>query len=125
MIKQLLSLFFSFSGRVNRAKYICYQLALTAIIFNLLYIAGQPENASIETMLNIIIIILAISSISFTVRRLHDLDYSGPYIGLMLVPLFNIILTLVFFIKKGTDGDNKYGSDPLVSEDNEKEEDQL
>ena len=47
------------------------------------------------------------------VRRLHDLDKSGWWIWLFLVPLFNIYLGALLFFKKGTEGPNRFGMDPL------------
>ncbi|MDE9449574.1 DUF805 domain-containing protein [Aliiroseovarius sp. Z3] len=51
--------------------------------------------------------------ISVTVRRLHDTDRSGWWYWLALIPLIGIIILIVWYASKGTDGANKYGPDPL------------
>lgn len=61
-----------------------------------------------------------IPSIAVTVRRLHDLNYSGwIYLGVVLlgiIPIVGTIVQLVFLVftcLPGTKGPNKYGPDPL------------
>ena len=53
-------------------------------------------------------------SLSVTVRRLHDLDRSGWWMLLDLVPLVGWIILLVWFCAKGTDGPNSFGPDRLA-----------
>lgn len=50
------------------------------------------------------------------VRRLHDLDRPGTHYWLLLVPFYNIYLGLLLLFKKGTEGPNRYGEDPLVAQ---------
>ena len=56
-----------------------------------------------------------VSNIMMDVRRLHDLDLSGWWMLLMLVPLVNFFFALYMLFFKGTDGPNQYGEDPLQS----------
>lgn len=53
-------------------------------------------------------------NISVMVRRLHDTARSGWWYWIVLVPLIGFIVLLVFFVGKGTDGENEYGADPLA-----------
>jgi len=39
---------------------------------------------------------------------------SGWWILIGLVPLIGFIVLIVWFASKGTDGDNRFGSDPLA-----------
>ena len=48
------------------------------------------------------------------VRRLHDIGKSGWWLLLWLIPLIGAIILLIWMIRKGTDGDNQYGPDPLA-----------
>jgi uncharacterized membrane protein YhaH (DUF805 family) len=54
------------------------------------------------------------------VRRFHDIDMSGWWVLgfsiLNAIPYLGVISALVmlyFLIKKGTSGDNRFGSDPV------------
>jgi len=69
-----------------------------------------------DTMLAIatfsIIILGAITEFCATVRRFHDLGYSGAYMLLSFVPLINIVVALCLLFKKGEPGTNEYGRSP-------------
>jgi uncharacterized membrane protein YhaH (DUF805 family) len=54
-------------------------------------------------------------SIAVGVRRLHDRDMSGWWYLLVLIPLIGGLIQLFFFVQKGTEGPNRFGSDPTVS----------
>lgn len=45
----------------------------------------------------------------FNIRRTHDLDKSGWWNLLLLIPLINFIFILYLFVAKGTDGPNRFG----------------
>jgi inner membrane protein yhaI len=47
------------------------------------------------------------------IRRLHDIGLSGYFVLLALIPLVSLGFMLYILFKKGTDGDNAYGPDPL------------
>lgn len=53
-------------------------------------------------------------SIAVGVRRLHDLDRSGWWLLLSLIPLLGSLLLLIYFCFRGTPGSNRFGSDPLA-----------
>jgi uncharacterized membrane protein YhaH (DUF805 family) len=53
-----------------------------------------------------------IPTLAVTVRRLHDIDRSGWWILIGLVPLIGAIVLLVFALLEGTPGDNQYGPNP-------------
>jgi len=48
------------------------------------------------------------------IRRWHDLGKSGWLSLLMLIPLLNLLVLIFLWVKKGTDGPNAYGDDPLA-----------
>jgi uncharacterized membrane protein YhaH (DUF805 family) len=55
---------------------------------------------------------ILIPSLAVTVRRLHDIDRSGWWILIGLVPLIGTIVLLVFAVTEGTPGTNQYGLNP-------------
>jgi len=48
------------------------------------------------------------------VRRLHDIDKSGWNILWFIIPLVGLVLTILWFCRRGTVGDNRFGPDPLA-----------
>ena len=94
-----------FSGRARRAEFWYFSLIINVVLFTLLYIS--PHNA-ILVMLLIIIPAIAIST-----RRLHDINKSGWWQLLSLVPFIGGLILLYWYIKKGDTGPNQYGPDPL------------
>jgi uncharacterized membrane protein YhaH (DUF805 family) len=55
---------------------------------------------------------ILIPSLAVSVRRLHDIDRSGWWILIALVPLIGTIVLLVFALLEGTAGPNRYGPNP-------------
>ena len=55
---------------------------------------------------------VTIPTIAVTARRLHDLDKSGWWWLLNLVPVIGGIVLLVWIVKSGTEGPNRFGEDP-------------
>jgi uncharacterized membrane protein YhaH (DUF805 family) len=53
-------------------------------------------------------------SLAIAIRRLHDLDRSGWWILLVLIPLIGAIVLIVWYCAKGTEGSNRFGPDRLA-----------
>lgn len=53
-------------------------------------------------------------SLAVAVRRLHDLDRSGWWILLSLIPLVGAIILIIWYCSKGTEGPNRFGADRLA-----------
>jgi uncharacterized membrane protein YhaH (DUF805 family) len=49
-------------------------------------------------------------------RRFHDQDLSGWLILLYFIPYVGGLIIMVFMCIRGTDGPNRYGSDPFGDE---------
>ena len=97
-----------FSGRASRAEYWYFSLFNFVIAFVLGLIEGGlgvALESDDSVLANIYSLAVLIPSLAVGVRRMHDIDKSGWYI---LIPLYNLVLALY----DGTEGDNKYGSDP-------------
>ena len=96
--------------RYNRAKYVWRVLLIAVVGGFFVFLAsllGDPG-------LTIIVEIAAVAATApIAVKRLHDLDKSGWYYLLVLVPLVNLILGLCLLFVPGTRGSNEYGPDPL------------
>lgn len=58
-------------------------------------------------------IAVLIPSIAVAVRRLHDTGRTGLWWWLWLICCIGSIVLIIFYVLPGTQGDNKYGPDPL------------
>lgn len=109
-IHDLLS--FNFNGRMNRSRYwmtVLYGFVLSIAISIVLNTLGL-ENTAIGGIINFAFCILCLP---FTVRRLHDLNKSGWWYLVFLIPIIGFFFFFYFGFFKGTDGPNAYGPDPL------------
>ena len=57
---------------------------------------------------------VAVAGVCITIKRLHDLERPARHWLLLMVPVYNIYLGLVLLFKKGTEGPNEFGPDPLA-----------
>lgn len=106
---------FSARGRLNRARYFVYMIVINILVGIINGITMTTKSAGVLTIGAIIILALSIVDILIVIKRLHDLDRPGIHVLLLLVPLYNIYLALVLLFKKGSEGPNRYGEDPLGS----------
>ena len=59
--------------------------------------------------------VLMLPSIAVSVRRLHDIDKSGWWVLLSLIPIVGIIVLIVWYVRAGQTGNNRFGDDPLAA----------
>ena len=57
-------------------------------------------------------IFILISSTCLVIRRLHDVDRSGWWY-LIIFTIIGIVPLLIWYCTRGTEGDNRFGKDPL------------
>jgi len=111
---------FSMKGRLNRAGYFWILFAFSTFnIFGYLVISPSTREPGVINILAVIFYLILYTGLSALaafqgVKRLHDLNRPGSHYLLLLIPLYNIYLSLILLFEKGTDNDNKYGSDPLA-----------
>ena len=108
-----------FSGRSRRMEYWYF------VLFNLIvYIVLSLIDALLGTynivqgvglLSGIYSLAVLIPTLAVTVRRLHDIDRTGWWIFINLIPLIGTIVLLVFAVTPGTPGSNQYGPDPKAS----------
>ena len=73
-------------------------------------------NTGMEILTYVIIFLLfpiLISCYMNAIRRLHNLDKSGWFILIILIPIINVVFGWYLLLEKGTSGSNRHGSDPL------------
>ena len=104
--------FFSIKGRIRRRAYILRALFLGVPAYALSYYMEEVDDFSVLIFIFILIIILSILQIMQFVKRLHDINMSGWYWLIQLIPIINLIFGLYVIFKDGTSGLNEYGPDP-------------
>jgi uncharacterized membrane protein YhaH (DUF805 family) len=121
------NLLFSFKGRVNRAKWWLFSIAvgiIETILFGIILAlfgggidagTGMPHFTGIGAILAVVVLVVSFwISLALTVKRWHDRDKSGWWIFITLVPVVGGIWYLIECgFLKGTSGVNTYGEDPL------------
>ena len=118
-VKTCFSKYVTFSGRAPRSEFWWFILfiLLTNTVLSVVdgMIFGTTPNGQSAMVLGAIFsLAVLLPSIAVGVRRLHDLDRTGWWYLLVLVPLLGgLILIVFFYIHKGTDGPNRFGPDPL------------
>ena len=95
-----LSNYVKFNGRGSRSEYWWFMLFfwLLLLVTTLIY-----EFLGTLTMLG-----LLLPNLGASVRRLHDVDKSGWWLLIGLVPLIGPLLLLYWTVLPGTDGSNEY-----------------
>lgn len=57
-------------------------------------------------------------NLSLAVRRLHDINMSGFWLFLLFVPVFGWFALFILSLRKGHEGDNKFGPSPSIAQNN-------
>ncbi len=120
---------FSFQGRLNRKAYWLkgvLLLALAQFAFGIIMalfgfvasVLNSPEFAGIISIGILVVMIPYVgliiwASLGMTIKRLHDVDKSGWFMLLGLVPILNLWPAILVAFIKGTEGANRFGFDPL------------
>jgi len=106
----------NFKGRARRSEYWYFILGnfiatiIAIIIDNIIGItfAGTPYGY----LYFIYMLAVLLPNLAVSVRRLHDVNKSGWFILIGIIPIIGAIWLLVLFCTEGDRGTNQYGADP-------------
>lgn len=121
---EAVSLYYSnyanFSGRASRSEY--WFVALYSFIFGIGFsvlalstgtidpYTGAPQgNGLVSAIYWIWILVNFIPSLSVLWRRLHDVNKSGGYAFMVLIPFIGWIFVLIALVKEGDLHENRFG----------------
>ncbi len=99
----------NFNGRARRSEYWYFALAsaLISIFLNIIdYVTGLGFLSLIYALA------VLLPNLAVTVRRLHDINKSGWFLLIGLIPIIGAIWLIVLFCTEGDYGPNEYGQDP-------------
>ena len=113
-IKTCLGKYVEFQGRARRSEYwyfYLFQVLLYFVAFILDSAFGSEVLVSLLVTLG-----LLLPSLAVQVRRLHDIDRSGWWMFLALIPIVGAILLIVWCCKRGDATPNRFGPAPVGAE---------
>ena len=121
-VKHVLGNYATFSGRAARSEFWWWVLALIllqivtsiidgAVIAPMLGFESFEPDAG-QPLSLLVALALLLPCIAVSVRRLHDLDRSGWWYLLGLVPIVGPLVLLFWYVQPGTPGDNQFGVAP-------------
>ncbi|MBT55200.1 MAG: DUF805 domain-containing protein [Mameliella sp.] len=98
--------YINFEGRSNRGEYWWAFLAIILISIVLTVVdgmIGMPLFGSIFSLATLV------PGIAIGIRRLHDIDKSGWFLLIGLIPIIGALILIYFFVQKPTPGPNRFG----------------
>jgi uncharacterized membrane protein YhaH (DUF805 family) len=111
-----------FSGRSQRTEFWFFTLinALVLAIFVFAYslLAGMAQvserafSAGYDVLVAVWMLATILPSLAVSVRRLHDIGWSGWWVLLWFVPFAGGVILLVLFTMDSQPGTNVYGPNP-------------
>lgn len=131
---------FSFNGRATRREYIKVSVIMLFVVLVILLFLFREFFLLISSLsslilkhatsysglsmllfvVNIIIgallivVVPLLLRLPVTVRRLHDLNMSGYWVVLCVIPFFAFWIDSICNVREGTKGGNRFGPDPLT-----------
>ena len=113
-------MFLTTQGRLNRKPYILRGLflwILSLVTSGVMDVTSESDSLVMNLLslvLFVLFIALGVATIMLVIRRWHDLGKSGWFTLLLFIPLVNLFVALYLWVKKGDEGPNEYGDDPLA-----------
>lgn len=116
LFSSLKSIFFthyaSFRGRAGRGELLLglfTEILIFAVWISLKSLLGNALSEADGFWITwALILFLTPPALSVQVRRLHDVNWNGFWLWLTPVPIAQVFLWVVLFLRKGTDGPNRY-----------------
>jgi uncharacterized membrane protein YhaH (DUF805 family) len=102
--------YINFSDRACRSEYWFW------ILF---YFIGGLVTGGIDSAIGMSItsglfgLAVFLPNLAVSIRRLHDLNRTGWWIFISLIPIIGWIVLLIWYCTRGTEGPNRFGPDPL------------
>ena len=108
---RVLKNYVQFSGRASRREYWMFALYNTAIGL-LLYVLGHQFGGG-DKPVGIYGLLVVLPAFALSIRRLHDVNRSGWWVLLALIPIVGPLGLLYFKCKAGDSSENRFGFPPF------------
>jgi D-xylose transport system ATP-binding protein len=97
-----------FSGRASRPEF--WYFTLVNVIVYAVFVAISLASPTLGSILYLLYVLAVfVPSLGVAIRRLHDIDRSGWWILIALVPFIGLFVLLYFYATPGTPTANSYG----------------
>jgi uncharacterized membrane protein YhaH (DUF805 family) len=64
-------------------------------------------------IVQLVSLLILVPNLAVEVRRFHDMDNTGWWVLISFIPILGALAVLLWFTARGTDGENRFGPDPL------------
>jgi uncharacterized membrane protein YhaH (DUF805 family) len=106
----------TFDGRARRSEYWYFVLFYVLILVGLTFVDSLIGTLNEEAGIGVLGVLFALGTmvpgLAVTVRRLHDINRSGWWVLIGLIPLIGDLVLIVFAVQDSQPGANKYGPNP-------------
>ena len=109
------SKYVNFQGRASRSEFWWFALFVFLVYFIAIIIDDVTDQSIVQLIVDLA---LFLPSLSVQARRLHDIDKSGWWSLLGIIPLIGSIILLIMCTFEGTPGTNRFGESPLLVYEN-------
>ena len=109
---QVMRKYFVIEGRARRMEFWMFYLTVIIIGAGLWLVDLLLSAVGLDVLGTLFGIFITITSITVSIRRLHDIDRSGWWFLITFVPVLGTLIWLYFMFSDGTPGDNRYGPSP-------------
>ena len=113
--------YLDFSSRAPRKEFWLYIAFYVGGVFFLTvtdFFADTYERESgIGLFTSIFVLLNFIPYLAVSVRRLHDIDRTGWWVLIAIIPIIGGVWLIVLYCFKGNQGENRFGEDPLTPKD--------
>lgn len=103
------------NGRIGRMRYVAWTMVFSLALLPVMLICALAFKLStaLGGLLGVVALIGAmVVGIQISVKRLHDIGWSGWLLLIALVPIAGSIFQIITFVMPGTKGSNLYGPPP-------------
>ena len=100
-----------FSGRASRSEFWWFML-FEVIVYAIISILGSFNETFFNVLNGLVTLGFILPSLGLAVRRLHDINKSGWFVLLGLIPLVGQIILIIWYCKPSDVETNQYGPMP-------------
>ncbi len=104
-----------FEGRASRREFWVFNIMNALLALGVSILSSAFGAAFLSVLMLLYFIAIFVPSLAVSIRRLHDIDKSGWWILIGIIPVLGGIIQFIFYILPGTEGPNRFGAAPYQS----------